>query len=224
MVSLPQRKEARGYQSRTRSDDKRIIFCSVDWAPHIAHNNVTANRRMQWSLRRNVSCFVFQFLGVGWDQVHLVHRSLTGLLYQPRMTDDECGAVGRMRIDRGNRSTRRKPAPAPHCPPQIPHDMSWARTLAATVGSRRLTAWGCILLLSRLSEPNVLSGHGMLLRVTDKCGVPYFLFFAYASAITGGLSPGVNRPKREADQSPPANAEVKKMWIYTSTPPYASMA
>jgi hypothetical protein len=29
---------------------------------------------------------------------------------------------------------------------------------------------------------------------------------------------------READHSPPTSAEVKKMWIYTSTPPYAFMA
>jgi hypothetical protein len=28
----------------------------------------------------------------------------------------------------------------------------------------------------------------------------------------------------EADHSPPASAEVKKIWIYTSTPPYAFMA
>jgi hypothetical protein len=28
----------------------------------------------------------------------------------------------------------------------------------------------------------------------------------------------------EADHSPPASAEVKKMWLYTSTPPYAFMA
>jgi hypothetical protein len=27
------------------------------------------------------------------------------------------------------------------CPPQIPHDLTWARTRAAAVGSRRLTAW-----------------------------------------------------------------------------------
>jgi hypothetical protein len=46
-----------------------------------------------------------------------------------------------MRIGRGNRSTRRKPAPAPLCPPQIPHDLTWARIRAAEVGSRRLTAW-----------------------------------------------------------------------------------
>jgi hypothetical protein len=38
----------------------------------------------------------------------------------PRMVDDECGVVGGMRIGRGNRSTRRKPAPVPLCPPQKP--------------------------------------------------------------------------------------------------------
>jgi hypothetical protein len=35
---------------------------------------------------------------------------------------------------------------------------------------------------------------------------------------------GVKRPGREADHSPPASAEVKHSCIYTSTPPYASMA
>jgi hypothetical protein len=33
--------------------------------------------------------------------------------------------------------------------------------------------------------------------------------------------PGVKLQVHEADQSPPASAEVKKMWIYTSTPPYS---
>jgi hypothetical protein len=28
----------------------------------------------------------------------------------------------------GNRSTRRKPAPVPLCPPQMPHDLTWTRT------------------------------------------------------------------------------------------------
>jgi hypothetical protein len=36
--------------------------------------------------------------------------------------------------------------------------------------------------------------------------------------------PGVKRPGREADQSPLASAEVKKMWLYTSTSPYAFVA
>jgi hypothetical protein len=64
-----------------------------------------------------------------------------GLLYQPRMSDDDYGAVGGIRIGRGNRSTRRKPAPVPLCPPHIPHDLTWDRTRAAAVGSQRLTAW-----------------------------------------------------------------------------------
>jgi hypothetical protein len=29
-----------------------------------------------------------------------------------------------MRTGRGNRSTRRKPAPVPLCPPKIPHDLT----------------------------------------------------------------------------------------------------
>jgi hypothetical protein len=77
-----------------------------------------------------------------WEWVHLVRRPLIGLLYQPRMIGDhECGAVGGMRIFRGNWSIRRKPGPMPLCPPQIPHYLTWARTRAAVVGSRRLTAW-----------------------------------------------------------------------------------
>jgi hypothetical protein len=40
----------------------------------------------------------------------------------------------------------------------------------------------------------------------------------------GGSFPGVKRPGREGDHSPPASAEVKKMWIYAFTPPYAFMA
>jgi hypothetical protein len=69
-----------------------------------------------------------------------------GLLYQPQMIhDDDCGAIGGMKFDRVNRSTRRKPASAPLCLPQIPHDLTRARTRAAGVGSQRLTAWAMVL-------------------------------------------------------------------------------
>jgi hypothetical protein len=40
----------------------------------------------------------------------------------------------------------------------------------------------------------------------------------------GALSHGVKRPGREAHHTPLTDAEVKKMWIHTSTPPYALMA
>jgi hypothetical protein len=43
-----------------------------------------------------------------------VLRPLTGLLYQPRMIGDgDCVEIGRIKIGKGNRSTRRKPTPAP---------------------------------------------------------------------------------------------------------------
>jgi hypothetical protein len=42
--------------------------------------------------------------------------------------------------------------------------------------------------------------------------------------VQGVLSPGVKRPGREADHSPPSSAEVKNAWSYTSTPQYAFIA
>jgi hypothetical protein len=40
-----------------------------------------------------------------------------GLLYQPQLIDDgDCGAIDGMKFGKGNRSTRRKPAPEPLCP------------------------------------------------------------------------------------------------------------
>jgi hypothetical protein len=36
--------------------------------------------------------------------------------------------------------------------------------------------------------------------------------------VPGALYSGVKRPGREVDHSPPTSAEVKKMWVYTSTP------
>jgi hypothetical protein len=52
--------------------------------------------------------------------------------------DYDNGEIGGM-IGRGNRSTRRKPAPVLLCPPQIPHTAR-TRNRAAAVGSQRLTA------------------------------------------------------------------------------------
>jgi hypothetical protein len=59
--------------------------------------------------------------------------------YQQQKTDERNGAIGEMRTGRGDRITRRKPSLVPLCAPQIPHDLTWARTqAAAAVGSRRL--------------------------------------------------------------------------------------
>jgi hypothetical protein len=127
----------------------RLLLCVLQWSLLfsfcMAQNRIAQSWRCIWWLYSSVNAFLYitlvSFLGVGWDWVHLARRPLIGLLYQPRMIDDDkCGAVG-MRIGRENRSTRRKRAPMPLCPPQIPHDLTWTRTRAATVGSRRPTAW-----------------------------------------------------------------------------------
>jgi hypothetical protein len=77
--------------------------------------------------------------GVGLSPLGTAATS--GLLYKPQMMDEgDCGAIGGMKMARGNRSTRRKPAPAPLCQPQIPHDQTRAPTRAAAVGSQRLIA------------------------------------------------------------------------------------
>jgi hypothetical protein len=64
----------------------------------------------------------------------LATAATTGLSYQPQMIHDG-GKTGGMKIGRGNRSTRRNLAPVLLCPPQIPHDLTRARTRSAAVGS-----------------------------------------------------------------------------------------
>jgi hypothetical protein len=57
----------------------------------------------------------------------------------PAPGDYDDGEIGGMMTGREHRSTRRKPAPVPLCPPQTPH-AARTRIRAAAVGSQRLTA------------------------------------------------------------------------------------
>jgi hypothetical protein len=72
-------------------------------------------------------------------------------------------------------------------------------------------------------------------RSSSPCRVKNFLFSTSSRPalgptqpriqwVPGALSPRVKKPGREADHWPPTSAEVKKTWIYTSTPPYGFMA
>jgi hypothetical protein len=77
------------------------------------------------------------------DYIHLIHLTWVRLgplgtaainrPILPVLGDYDGGEIGWMTIVRGNRSTQRKPAAVPLCPPQTPH--------AAAVESQRLTAW-----------------------------------------------------------------------------------
>jgi hypothetical protein len=76
----------------------------------------------------------------GGVQVGPLGTSATECPVVPAPGDYDDGEFGGMKIGRGNRSIRRKPAPASLSPPQIPLDQTRARTRAAAVGRQRLTA------------------------------------------------------------------------------------
>jgi hypothetical protein len=91
---------------------------------------------------KKATCFSFPpspFLGRRGPK-STITEATTCLLYQPKMMmdDDKCGPVSGM-LGKGNLSAQRKPASVPLCPPQIPHDLTWARTRAAAVGTPQLS-------------------------------------------------------------------------------------
>jgi hypothetical protein len=89
-----------------------------------------------WKLKKKLNSHSW-----GWSPnwVHSARRPLNVLLYLPWENMMMKNLV-EWKIGRGNRSTRRKPAPAPLYPPQIPLDQTRARTRSTAVGSQRLTA------------------------------------------------------------------------------------
>jgi hypothetical protein len=62
----------------------------------------------------------FNYSG-GGVQLGPLGTPTTNMPIVPAPGDYDDGEIGGMMIGRGNRSTRRKPAPAPLCPPQTPH-------------------------------------------------------------------------------------------------------
>jgi hypothetical protein len=75
------------------------------------------------------------------EETPLLLRPFIGLLYQTRMIDgDDCEAIRGINEWQDKPKYSEKPAPVPLCRPQIPHDVTRARTRDAAVGSRRLTA------------------------------------------------------------------------------------
>jgi hypothetical protein len=86
---------------------------------------------------------------------------------------------------------------------------------------------------SRDSSVRIATGYGQDRGVGVRVPVGSGIFFSSRRPgpteplikwVPAALSPGVKRPGREADHSPPTSAEVKKMWIDTSTSPYVFMA
>jgi hypothetical protein len=83
--------------------------------------------------------FIFFFSGiVGGGIQGPLDTAATNRPIVPAPGEYDDGEIGGM-IGKGNRSTRRKPAPVPLCPSQIPH-AARTRTRAAALGNQRLTA------------------------------------------------------------------------------------
>jgi hypothetical protein len=96
-------------------------YCPADWATYLY-------------LRQ----LIFFLIGIGgwspiWSTRHCGHQ--WPIVPAPGDYDGEIGGM----IGRGNRSTRRQPAPVPLCPPQTPH-ATRTTTGPAAVGSQRVTA------------------------------------------------------------------------------------
>jgi hypothetical protein len=116
-----------GWEGRS---NRRLIYARQLTSSH------TSSLKMEATSLTTIWCNIFIIIISGVGLSPLGTADISGQLYKPQMIDEgDCGAIGGMQIDRGNRSTRRKPASAPLCPPQIPHDQTRARTQAAAVGS-----------------------------------------------------------------------------------------
>jgi hypothetical protein len=83
--------------------------------------------------------YIFNWYSRGWSQLSPLGTAATNRPIVSAPGDYDDGEFGGM-IDRGNRSTRKKPTPVPLCPPQTLHVVR-TRTRAAAVGSQWLTAW-----------------------------------------------------------------------------------
>jgi hypothetical protein len=135
--------------------------CSDNWGSYI-YDFVRDSQYHATIYHKILKFYPFLFLRVriilsGVRLSPLGTAATIGLLYQPQIIDNgDCGAIGGIKIGRGNRNTKRKPALVPLCPPQIPHNLTRARTRVAEMGSQRLTAWAMTrpLILSYLLRRN----------------------------------------------------------------------
>jgi hypothetical protein len=100
--------------------------------------------KIQFSPRNYIKCLIFFtsiniifLVGIMGGGVHLgpLDTAATTRPNVPAPGDYDDGEIGGMVISRGKRSTWRKLAPVPLCPPQTPH-AARTRTRAAAVGSQ----------------------------------------------------------------------------------------
>jgi hypothetical protein len=98
--------------SSTHSLSLTSLSSWFHWQIHLSGMGSTSGNKWHDALIRPRFHFFLLFL-VGWDLSPLGTATTTNLLYQPQMTEDgDCGAIGGIKIGRGNRSTRRETCPS----------------------------------------------------------------------------------------------------------------
>jgi hypothetical protein len=105
------------------------------WRQYV-HLKRRSTTRLHGAVSQKTLIFLDCFYLCGWGETISEFQTPTDQLVISRMVC-ECGKPRCNDIDRGNRST------CPSCPvypPQIPHELSWARTRASAVRGRHLTA------------------------------------------------------------------------------------
>jgi hypothetical protein len=122
---------------------------SIEWA-----SSLGSEFALIWYISRPY----FFLIGIvrGGVQLGPLDTAATNSPIVPYPGDYDTGEINGM-IGKGNRSTRRKPAPVPLCPSQTPH-AARTRTWAAAVGSQRPTAWATARPNSRPSIQYLPSG------------------------------------------------------------------
>jgi hypothetical protein len=97
----------------------RVFHWSLSWARSIQFISLRSILILLSYQCLGLSFYFFYYWWGGTKSLGTVATS--DLLYKPQMIDeDDCGAIGGIKIGRGKQSTRRKPAPVPLCPPQNP--------------------------------------------------------------------------------------------------------
>jgi hypothetical protein len=82
----------------------------------------------RYSEKIKIYYYVFFLFSWGVLRQRSLGTSVTNWPIVPARMIDDYGAFGGIRTDRGNQSTRSKPAPVPHCRPQIPYYLNWDGT------------------------------------------------------------------------------------------------
>jgi hypothetical protein len=122
----------------------RNVPCCIDTpaSPQVLNKWMNTDKTcFEPAASSSVFFFYYYLIGIvgGGVQLGPLGTAATNRPIVPAPGDHDDSEIAGM-IGRGNRSTRRKPAPVPLCSPETPH-VARTRTRTTAVGSQRLTAW-----------------------------------------------------------------------------------